>query len=198
MKTFLTALVLFVAICVGEAQAGRNLWTYRVYLARPSDGCLVKCSGGSCAHGCDRRMVTKHGIRYRVRTRVVPAAKGGLDVKVTVRVRVMDGQTHGVDDSLALDGRLYGLPPYAPGEGEDGLRLMLRGWSHPPKLAPGKTLIIRESYGENPGIKPGHRLVLNVRMYWVKHPGWPKSTKPRLATVVLTVPYRGQPRVRIY
>jgi len=200
MKTFLIAVVMFVALCVGEAHAGRNLWTYRIYPGRPSDGCVVKCKGASCVHGCDRVTVTRHGIRYRVRSRVVPA-KGGLGVQVSVRAKVVDGQTHGFDDSLTLDGREFRLPPFAPGEVLSLSGLGLSGWSHPPQLGAGQSRSMKDQWPADlkwDGIPPGHRLVLPVRINWVKHPGWPRSTKPTVATVVLTVPYRGKPRVRIF
>ncbi len=197
MKTFLTALLLFLALCVGEAQAGRNVWTTRIYGGSPKDGCVVKCSGSSCVHGCSRRNVTINGIRYQVQARVVPGKKYGLGVKVTVKARVEDGRTHGFDNSITLEGRVFYLPPYGPGEVLMLYGFGFRGWSHTPTLGPGRTVTIQNSYGSHHGIEKGHRLVLPVRMYFVKPPGWPKSTKPLLGTVVLTVPYRGKPRIRI-
>jgi len=200
MKTFLLALVMFGAICVGEAHAGRNLWTYRVYTGRVADGCVVTCGGGGCAHSCDRRTVTRYGIRYRVRARVVPAS-GGLGVRVRVVAEVVDGQTHGFDDSLLLVGREYRLPPFGPGEGLTFGSLRFSGWSHPPKMRPGQPKAIEDQWPSDLktyGIAPGHRLVLPVLMNWVKPAGWTRSSQPRVATVVLTVPFRGQPRVRIY
>lgn len=206
MKTLLTALVLLAALCAGEAQAGRNLWTNRIYRGSATDGCEVRCRYGVCSHGCQRRTVTLHGIRYELRVQVVQVAgKGfgakaigeGFGVKLTVKARIVDGQTHGFDDSLWLDGQEFYLPPHGPGRVPQLRGIGFRGWSHPPTMGPGKTVTIKDSYSVVYGVTLGHRLVLPVRMYHVIPPGWKKRIQPLLGTVVLTVPSRGTPRIRI-
>lgn len=196
MKTLLTAMVLLGALCVGEAQAGRNAWTNRIYRGRVMDGCPVQCRYGACSHGCQRRTVTLHGIRYDARIRVVPATEKGYGVKVTVKARVVDGKTHGFDDSLKLEGQEFYLPPHGPGRVPLMMGLGFRGWSHPPTMGPGKTATIRDDYNLKYGVERGYRLFLPIRMYHVIPPGWKRTIQPLLGTVVLTVPYQGTPRVR--
>jgi hypothetical protein len=197
MKTLLTSMILLGALCVGEAQAGRNAWTNRIYRGESTDGCQVRCRYGSCSHGCQRLTVTLHGIRYDVRVRVVQASQKGLGLKVTVKARVVDGQTHGFDTALKLVGQEFYLPPHGPGRAPLMLALGFRGWSHPPTMGPGKTATIRDDYNLKYGVDRGYRLVLPIRMYHVIPPGWKQTIQPLLGTVVLTVPYRGTPRVRL-
>ncbi len=187
----LTAAVLPL-VMVGLAGAGTNVWTDEFPHPTRWKGYKVTCGARGCSHLNPVLTVDKDGLRYRTATRVI-RAHGGYGLDLQVRVSVIDGQRHGVLQSLTLSGHMQSLTKGAGGWGFGGGSGLT---SHVPQLRPGQHRLLKTVY---PGpvykksVRRGERFTLTVSMTQVVHYNPHRSSSPSVAVLVLTVPFRGKP-----